>query len=170
MSLRFSRMLGRGALAAFAIACVAGWTAPSRAVPLSFVLTGDDSASWVLDSSPVPTGFDSNLGFWFANVGPAPFLIFLTSGNLGGLTAGDRSDNFGPNLFELTGDPLFTGGLDFPILSTGKFDLVGLDGSVSEGHHDLLTVSATPLPASWLLFLTAIGGFFGWQTSRRRTV
>lgn len=170
MSLRFCRMLGRGALAAFAIACVAGWTTPSRAIPLSFVLTGDDNASWLLDSDPVPSGYDPGVSFWFSGVGPASYLIFYASSSAGGITAGDSSTGFGTNYFELAGDQLYTGPENSPVLLTGTFTLTGLGGSVSEGHIDTLTVSTTPLPATWVLFLTAIGGFFGWQTSRRRAV
>ena len=55
---------------------------------------------------------------------------------------------------------------DAPVFLTGIFALLGNPGSVSEGHIDTLTISATPLPAAWVLFLTAIAGLVGWRRSR----
>jgi hypothetical protein len=156
-------MLGRGVLFACAVTALALWTTPGRAVPLSFVLTGDDSASWVLDSNPVPDSSIPGQAFSLSG-GPAAFLIFWSDvpPSLGGFTA---SDNSGVVL-DFTGPALYTGPEDAPIFLTGTFNLFGNLGSISEGHVDFLTISATPLPAAWVLFVTALAGLFGWRSSR----
>jgi hypothetical protein len=167
MSLCFKRMLGRGIFFACAISALALWTTPGRAVPLSFVLTGDDTASWVLDSNPVPDGFIAGTSFWFSGIGPAPFLIFWSDAVVppGGITAsGDSFGNSG-NVLDLAGPALYTGLEDAPAFLTGTVALLGNPGSISDGHVDTLTISATPLPAAWFLFLTTTAALFGWRRS-----
>ena len=168
MPLCFRRMLGRGVLFACAVSALALWATPGRAVPLSFVLTGDDSASWVLDSNPAPDGFIAGTSFWFSGVGPAPFLIFWSASVVppGGFTASDDSFASSGNVLDLTGPALYTGPEDAPVFLTGTFALLGNPGSISDGHVDTLTISATPLPAAWVLFLTTIAGLFGWRRAR----
>jgi hypothetical protein len=157
-------MLSRGILFASAVFALALWATPSRAVPLSFVLTGADSASWLLDSNPAPDGVFAGFGFRLTGPDlPAHFLFFWSSSLSGGLTASDDLFASGPNILDLTGPVLYSGSEDAPAFLTGIFKLTGLSDA---DHVDTLTISATPLPAAWILFLTALAGLFGWRRSR----
>jgi hypothetical protein len=147
-----------------AIAATIGFANPSRAVPLLFTLSGADNYQWVLDSSPTPSDYYLGAFTAFLGVGPSTYVTFYASANSGGVSAGDSSDGLGTNVFDLAGAQIYSGTEDAPIFIPGTFTLF----DIGNLPVDTLTISATPLPATWIMFFTALASFVGWGSIRRR--
>jgi len=147
----------------------------AQATTLKFALSGDYNYTWTMDSNPTPTGTNGALSTYFASVPgiPANFLTFYASPQ-GGLSAGTGTDDtVGTSIFDLTGPQIFGGTVSAPTFSTGVFqmdlDLLKNDGIPTT---EVLTISnvvaQTPIPASLLLFTSAIAGLgvVGWRKQK----
>lgn len=135
-------------------------SAPASADPFKFVITGDYSASFVLDSNPMPdaafTGSYFTLwdvpGFPDAVLGVAD-ISFFNAINGGGLGI---EDFYGINLLLLTDGPqLYSGTEANPFFKTGTFALSEYQGTGSYS----LTISAlgVPEPAAWGMMIAGFG-------------
>jgi hypothetical protein len=152
----------------------AAFTAPASAIPLNYVLTGDYSASWTMDSNPVPGASPGDiisgapgLGFTVADVqGNFPGatfdyvadVSFFDIGSGGGLVLTDAYNPPIPNFVDLVitdGQQLYSGSALAPTMLLGTFSLVD---SLSGPGRYTLTVSAVPEPQTWAMLLV---GFFG---------
>lgn len=153
-------MLSGSALLAFAT--------PAHAVVLDFTLTGDYTASWQLDSSPVVSG-DSADGFVVWNVlgsfpgATFPYtsdISFYFASALGGLSIDDPFvDPTGDpvNLLAADGPQLFTGTATNPTFSLGTFALTENGG---RGTYSLTIAAAPPAvpePATWAMMVLGFG-------------
>jgi hypothetical protein len=149
-----------------AIAATVGFASPSRAVPLLFTLSGADNYQWVLDSSPTPSDYVLGAFTAFSGIGPSTYLTFYASANSGGISAGTLSTDAGTNVFDLAGAQIYSGTEDSPVFTSGTFNLFAFGNP--DLSVDTLTISATPLPAAWVVFSTALAGLVGWGSIRRR--
>jgi len=137
--------------------------APAQADPYHFVITGDYSADFFLDSSPTPdaalagTGFGlfDQEGFPDAWLGVAD-LYFWNAAIGGGMEIDDYYADL--VLFSTDGSQLYSGSEDAPTFLTGTFALTQYMGN---GQYTL-TISggndtgAVPEPATWAMM---VGGF-----------
>lgn len=140
----------------------------ATATPVYLRLSGDATAQFIVDSSPVP---DSLTGDYFA--------LFNRSGTINGAAVvadlyfygagigGGVDLNTPLDLISLGGAVLFTGPNATPAFTLGKYSLTNYpagDGSYT------LQIAAVPEPASWALMLAgfaASGASF--RRARRRT-
>lgn len=145
---------------------------PASATTVLFNLQSLDSyptrvnASWTADLSPTPSFFGSS-SFYIA-------VSYLTGDpgngdhNVGFFTP-DYALNGGMELggILLSGSQVFTGPLQNPTFLIGSFNLY--TGSFQQGH-ELLTITATPLPSTWLSLLSGfVGiGFFAYRGTKKR--
>ncbi len=161
-------------LVAAALLLSAGLASEARAATLLFNLDGSFTASFQLDSMPVPTRF-TDFGFLgqstFANV-PITFngvertadLIFGT-----GLAARLNIVGSGIPFTQLTGDTLFTGTTANPVFAPGIFQL----GNPFFGQSLTLRISEVPMsgtipePAGWMMLIAGFG-LLGSALRRRR--
>jgi hypothetical protein len=158
------------ALLAAAAAIGLATCAPASADPFQFVITGDYSASFVLDSNPTPDAAFSGSYFTLWDVPGFPDAVlgvadvsFFNAVNGGGLGI---EDFYGFNLLFLSDGPqLYSGTEANPIFKTGTFALTEYQGS---GNYSL-TISAlgVPEPASWGLMIAGFG--LAGAALRRRT-
>ena len=163
-----------GKLAAAAFAALM-FVTPAQAVTLNFVLTGDYSASWSLDSSPAPDNRTDGVVFGVNSVtgdfpGTSANIVnvtFYPGGNGGGLGLVEF-----PGLFVLTDGPqLYTGSEAHPTFLIGTFDLTEFVGN---GNYTLTitdpnATGTVPEPATWALMLGGFG-LVGSAMRRRQKV
>ena len=154
----------RHALPILAFAATFPLASAANAALYLFTLTGNNTASFTLNSSPVPDSTDSS-SFLIQNVpgtlngSPTTFanLDFVTSTFGGGFVAGGTSIN-------LVGDQLFTGTVTNPTFKLGTFTL--FDGAPFPNQYSL-SISAVPEPATWTLLLIGFGAI-GLAVRRRK--
>jgi hypothetical protein len=93
-------------------------------------------------------------------------LTFYASTDGGGLSAGN-GESHTPGNFNVEGDQVYTGSESAPVFSPGVFSECN-DGP---GFCDTLTVSATPLPSTWLMLLSGfVGlGFFAYHGAKKNS-
>lgn len=163
-----------GTLVAAALA-VSALAAPAHATVLNFVVSGDYSASFKLDSNPTPDTSQALSHFTVWDVAGFPDaalgfadVTFYTATNGGGIGI---EDFYGFQQLLLTDGPqLFSGTVAAPTLLTGTFALTQVEG----GGKYTLTVTeqaaaAVPEPATWAMMLAGFG-MVGFGLRRRSTV
>jgi len=156
--MKHMRLLAAASAAAFLFA------PPAQATLLDFTLTGPYSASWQLDSDPVPDDFDSaSFTLWDVE-GDFPDAVldvvdlqFWTASALGGLSIIDFYG--GITLADMTGGQLWSGTTDAPTFVTGTYDLEDFAGAA----YTLVIAEAggpapdVPEPASWAMMIAGFG-------------
>lgn len=153
---------------AFSISCCIS-SAANAAVYL-FTISGPNTATFALDSSPVPSSTNPvGAGGYFTltnilgsyNGLPTTFsqMQFYTSGQFdGGL--------FVNSTINLSGPQLFTGSLANPTFSLGTFTLS--DGNPLHAPYLLsITAGAVPEPTTWATMLLGFAGI-GWVSRRKQ--
>ena len=148
-------------LAAAALVGGIALATPAQADPYHFVITGDYSADFFLDSSPTPDNYANGNGFvlWDRPGFPDTMfgvadLYFFNAASGGGM----EIDDFyaGLTLLVTDGSQLYSGLEGAPTFLTGTFAMAQYQGP---GHYSL-TISATtsgvPEPATWAMM---VGGF-----------
>ncbi|HMJ06002.1 MAG TPA: PEPxxWA-CTERM sorting domain-containing protein [Chthoniobacterales bacterium] len=159
-------ILWRG-LSALAFAATLPLATAAHADVYVFDLSGPNTASFMLDSSPTPSSTTSSY-FDLQNVAgtyngsPATFadIFFFTGSFDGGFAA------TGVNL-NLVGTQLFTGTLTNPTFKLGTFALC--DCSFGTPNYSLsITSGAVPEPATWAMMLIGFGAI-GLTMRRRKT-
>lgn len=151
------------------------FASPAQAVLLQYDLTGDYSASWQLDSDPVPGEFVAGLLFRLDNV-PGDFPgsvsnivnVFFLSGDFGGGLGLTDELGGGGFLVDTTGSQLYSGSEADPTLLTGVFPLSEFAG---EGSYTLTVTTVAgviPEPATWGMMLLGFGFVGGAMRARRR--
>ena len=147
---------------------------PAVASPLIFTLSGTNSASFELDSSPTPSSF-SDFGFlsqtFFNNVpGVYSGVGGIANINFGtGLAATFNLSNATLGAIQLNGPVVFTGSSSAPMFAEGVFSLT----NPFFGINDELTISAAPSVSAapelgtWALMLSGLG-LLGLALRRRR--
>jgi len=145
-----------------AAAATLSFTAPAQAALLDFTITGDYTASFQLDSSPVPSDSASGLGFVLWDVPGFPDaaisladIYFYNAGVGGGM---EISDFYGSSTLLVTDGPQLYSGSEFaPTFLLGTYALTQYQGS---GTYTLTiadaAAGAVPEPATWAMM---IGGF-----------
>jgi PEP-CTERM motif len=135
--------------------------APASADPLQFVITGDYSASFILDSNPSPDVVLLGGYFTIWDVPGFPDAIFdvtdITFFNAafdGGMQIEDFY--FGSLLLVTDGPQLYSGSEDSPTFLTGTYALSEYLGTGSYTLTISSVSGAVPEPASWAMM---IGGF-----------
>jgi hypothetical protein len=153
--MKYTRLLTAAAGVALATA------APAYADPLKFVITGDYSATFFLDSNPTPDDGADGLGFTLWDVEGFPDallgvadLTFFNADIGGGL----EIDDFyaGTVLLVTDGGQLYSGSESAPSFLLGTFALTEYQGT---GTYSLTISSVSPgvpEPAAWGML---IGGF-----------
>lgn len=135
--------------------------APVGAELYNFTLSGDYTASFAIDSSPIPDEFIPGLGLVL-------YGIPVTGTDTGVFDLGFFEGGFGGGMsivapatfdavFVADGPQLFTGTVDAPTFLTGSFALTQYQGT---GRYTLTIASAAgavPEPASWALMIAGIG-------------
>jgi len=155
------------------------------ATPLTFTLTGTDTASFTLDSNAIPTTtvLDAHPSAQYYDLtglfegAPATFTfdIFTTAGG-GGFQLTLKGSGAYISPYDAAGTMIFTGTLDNPVFSPGTF-LFNMDfgkGAVS----DKLVISdpsvptgptgSVPEPASWAFMVSGFG-MMGAAMRRRKS-
>ncbi len=155
-------------LARLFLCCTAAVSLPAAADTFTFDLSGDGNhAIWTMDSA-IPPSFSTAFA---AAYGLVPMVIngvetvrniqFYTAASGGALDVflGEESP-----AFYSTGPVLFEGSTEAPAFLTGTFNLTGyFNPSIAY----VLTVSAVPEPATWMLLLGGAGLIT--SVARRRT-
>lgn len=150
-------------------------SAPAEAVLLNFTITGDYSASFVLDSDPSPDVVDDGTSFTLWDVPGFPDaalgiadLQFWNIDALGGLTI---TDFFGGSiLLDSVGAQLYAGPESVPTFIPGVYLLVGL---FDDGEYTLTIAEAAPTvpePASWAMMIAGLGLVGAAMRHSRRSV
>ena len=141
--------------------------APANAAILTFTLSGDYSAVFQIDSSPVVDldHFDHFHIYEAAFPGASGLadLAFYDSSALGGL--GVQDIDTGVVLVDAGGPQLFTGTTANPTFRTGTFALSGFGG-----ESYTLTIAGVPEPASWAMMIGGIGAAGGALRRRKANV
>lgn len=145
----------------------------AQAGTYQFSLTGDYTASWQLQSNPIPDDSADGVGFvlWDVDGFPDAALgvadVFFWEGSFGG---GLQIDDYygGSVLVSTEGPQLYTGTNANPVFKLGTFALTEYNGS---GSYTLTVtdVTAVPEPASIALMLGGLGLVGTAATRRRKT-
>ncbi len=150
----------RAILLATAAAAMLGLANPASAAPYLFTLTGDYSASWILDSTPVTSSpFDWKFtvagvtGNFSGLAGTSVVIDFYADSFLGGFTISDETSH--AVLADGYDVALFSGTTSAPTFLTGTFSLTNNHG-VNPFTLVIGAAPAVPEPATWALM---IGGF-----------
>jgi hypothetical protein len=153
--MKHARILAAAAAMAIATA------APAQADPFKFVITGDYSASFILDSSPSPDDGIVGLYFTLWDIEGFPDAIFgladvhFYNGSFGGGIG--IEDFYGDTFLLLTDGPqLYSGGEDAPTFLTGTYGLTEYQGTGTYSLTISAVSAAVPEPAAWGMM---IGGF-----------
>ena len=153
--------------------CAASMTATSvDAAILRFTITGSYSATWDLNSSPVPSFYQGGAGFAIWNaagtftgaVQEQADVTFYNTAVGGGFNIYDVQGDL--NLLAADGPQLYTGPESAPTFKLGTFALTQFHGS---GAFSLTVaeVSAVPEPASAALVLAGLGVMYAIRRMRR---
>lgn len=152
---------------------LAQMAAVAHADTYQFKLSGDYTASWQLESSAIPGGYQIGTGMVFGDVEGFPDALFgvadiyFWNGDIGGGL--QINDYYGGDyaLVSTDGPQLYTGTEDAPTFKLGTFALTEYQGT---GTYTLTVtnISAVPEPATIAMLLGGLGvvGF----TARRRQV
>ncbi|WP_229262892.1 PEP-CTERM sorting domain-containing protein [Duganella radicis] len=148
--MKLQQLLGKTAAAALLL-----WAGVANAALYNFSLSGDYSASWQLDSNPVPNASGAGSGFILWDVSghfpgsvfDAVDLTFFNGANGGGLEINDFYSL--TTLISTEGGQLYTGTESAPVFKLGSFALSEYQGS---GTYTL-TVTAVPEPATYGMLL-----------------
>lgn len=141
----------------------------AHAASVRFTITGDYSATWLMESSVVPSDFQAGSGFvvWsvlgtFSATSVADISFFNTAHG-GGLNIYDFQAAH--NLLATDGPQLYSGSESTPAFRLGSFSLSEFQGSGSYTLN-VAEVSSVPEPASIALTLAGLGVLAA--TRRRR--
>lgn len=154
---------------------------PAVAVPLLFNFTGQSitgpvTASFQLDSNPIPDRINDQSTFGFGqiffnnipgifngNSGIAPTISFGT-----GLASQFQISGTSAGFAQFGGQTVFTGPFSNPVFSPGTFTFSGF----SSGTLIVSAIAAgVPEPATWAMMLTGFGMVgFGMRRRRKRAV
>lgn len=151
----------------WAVACLRRWraglaglslaalVAPAGAVPYDFVISGDYSAHFQVDSSPTVVVLDPDAFMLpsvegnFDGVAAARDITFYTPVLDGGMAI--SRDNPFVQYISVFGAQVFSGPIDAPSFVPGSYDFWGYIGQ-TDGYTMRLVISAVPEPGSWALF------------------
>jgi hypothetical protein len=154
------------ALPLLASALAIALSTPASAATYVFSLSGPNTASFTIDSSPVPTttGFGS---FTLSDVSGAYNGSLTTFSSISFFSGGQTSGGLRLNsTVDLQGPQLFTGLLSSPTFSLGTFFLD--DGF--RGRYSLsVTNGAVPEPSTWVMMLLGFGAVGASMRRRRQT-
>lgn len=155
------------AAASFAVA------SPASAATLLYQLSGDYTASWQLDSNPIPDVSSSGVNFTIWDVEGFPDAIFGVADitfwhadELGGFTIEDFY--IGSILAEALGPQLYSGPESSPTMLTGTFQLTGVNGE-SYTLNVSTVGGVVPEPATWAMMVLGFGVLGGAMRGARRT-
>ena len=164
--------MARRSIGALALAAALVATSPARAATYLFTITGNKTASFTLDSSPVPSTSDQ-FGFTLSSVSGTfegssmtfdlTFWLLSASGGM------DLNPSGGGGGLSTQGDQLFSGSQSNPTFLTGTFPLSTF-GSDNDRLYSL-TISdlpdAVPEPATWLMMVVGFAAI-GFSQTRAR--
>jgi hypothetical protein len=142
---------------------------PAAAVALKFDITGDYTASFLLDSSPTPDFVADDFLFAITQVRGFPNSadgfadISFFRGQFGGLLVSKDNNGFVDYLLDAVGPQLYSGTEAAPTFAAGIYQLEGL----STPGQFTLTISAVPEPSTWGMAIVGFG-IAGTALRRRR--
>ena len=153
-------------LASAALAAAPGASAdPPKDPPQRNVVifVADGLRSGVVDAETAP-GFEAvkRDGVYFAQ--SHSLFPTVTTANASAIATGHALGDTGDYGNLLYGSQVFQGPLSNPTFLTGSFNLYR---NAFQQGHELLTITATPLPVALPLFATGLAGL-GWFARRRR--
>lgn len=141
-------------VALLAAAALAVAAAPAHAVLLNYTLTGARTATFGIDSNPVPVYSFAGSAFGVNTVGPSTGiptgsqLAFFTRKADGGFSLSLASG------YIFDGPQLFTGLVTAPTLRKGTF---ALTGSVDKQASTLSVTGPVPEPGVWAMLIAGFG-------------
>lgn len=154
--------------------------APASAAPLLFsftgqTLTGPVTASFQLDSNPVPSRINDqpiiNSGQIFFDNVPGVFNgVAQTASSISfgtGLASAFQISGTTNPFAQFAGAPVFTGPLTAPVFRPGTFSFTGFsNGTLTVSQ---VAAAAVPEPATWAMLIAGFGGI-GFAMRRRAKV
>jgi hypothetical protein len=143
---------------------------PANATVWSFDITGNGSASFVIDSSKNKPWSVNNTGITYANVAgiyngtsTSRYVQFFNDTGYGGFNTGFVGQG--------KGTMLYTGSTADPVFTIGTFSLLpfafGASGGYTVTIKEMIT-AAVPEPATWTMMLVGFGMVSGAARYRRR--